>query len=373
MVLVAIGVSLYFSNNNATDEASVYIETEEFNQFTHTAGGKTYDYYVQAKSLDSSAPSWLLPNSNVDSVYSVYEDSPQYGYLTYATVTKNKQVELNYYRDTASPIKSYTVLQGETETTLAPIAVINANTLVGQERLNFTDNAADVNAREYYYQVTSRNDCGNLTSSSNLGRTIHLVVENDDEGLRNTLRWNKYVDWDSTVAYYNIYRTLSPFYSTTVYQQVAPDSLNDFNVFVDNISDATTSNGKFYYRVEAVQGPVLPSAVNGFPNNLTSAVSNSNIAEALQNPLMYVPNAFAPDGINNTFGPKGQFFDYTQFEMTIYNRWGEQVHLTNDINQAWDGTVDGKDASSGTYVYIIRYKDGEGKEKSKKGTLTLIR
>ena len=88
---------------------------------------------------------------------------------------------------------------------------------------------------------------------------------------------------------------------------------------------------------------------------------------------MYVPNAFAPDGINNTFGPKGQFFDYTQFEMTIYNRWGEQVHLTNDINQAWDGTVDGKDASSGTYVYIIRYKDGEGKEKSKKGTLTLIR
>ncbi|MFT6167549.1 MAG: gliding motility-associated-like protein [Vicingaceae bacterium] len=59
--------------------------------------------------------------------------------------------------------------------------------------------------------------------------------------------------------------------------------------------------------------------------------------------------------------------------MTIYNRWGEQVYLTNDINKGWDGTVEGKDASVGSYVYIIRYVASDGKEKQKKGTLTLIR
>jgi len=88
---------------------------------------------------------------------------------------------------------------------------------------------------------------------------------------------------------------------------------------------------------------------------------------------MYVPNAFAPDGINNTFGPKGQFFQFDQFEMTIYNRWGEQVYLTNDINKGWDGTVDGEDAATGSYVYMIRYRDGDGEEKRRKGSVTLIR
>ena len=59
--------------------------------------------------------------------------------------------------------------------------------------------------------------------------------------------------------------------------------------------------------------------------------------------------------------------------MTIYNRWGEQIYETKDINRGWDGTVDGKDASLGSYVYMIRYLDGDGNEKRKKGTVTLIR
>tara|TARA_B110000503_G_scaffold138793_2_gene225688 strand:+ start:109 stop:288 length:180 start_codon:yes stop_codon:yes gene_type:complete len=59
--------------------------------------------------------------------------------------------------------------------------------------------------------------------------------------------------------------------------------------------------------------------------------------------------------------------------MSIYNRWGEQIYKTNDINLGWNGTVGGTDAALGSYVYIIRYVASDGKEKQKKGTLTLIR
>jgi gliding motility-associated-like protein len=325
------------------------------NNYEHfiAKGGKTYHYYVQAKSLDPNVPSWVLPNSNVDSVYSVYEDSPQYGYVTYATVLPQNLVELNYYRDTSAPVKSYTIFRGEIPTELAPIAVINANTLANQDRMSYIDNTADVNAREYYYRVAAQNECGNVTNTSNFGRTIHLAVESDDEAMKNTLRWNRYLKWDSTVAYYNIYRTSTVFYTTEVYKKILPEDTYDYHVFVDDLSDAVNSKGTFFYRVEAVQGAVLPSAVNGAANNLTPQ--------------------FAPNGINKTFGPKGQFFDYTQFEMTIYNRWGELIYQSRNINQGWDGTVDGKDASLGSYVYMIRYKDGKGKERRRRGTVTLIR
>ena len=345
------------------------------NNYEHfiAKGGKTYHYYVQGKSLDPNTPSWVLPNSNIDSVYSVYEDSPQYGYLTYATVLPQNLVELNYYRDSSAPVKSYIILRGETPMELNPIAVINANTLVGTNRVNYIDNTAEVNEREYYYRITSQNECNNVTSTSNFGRTIRLVVESDDEAMKNTLRWNRYLKWDSTVAYYNIYRSSAAVHSTEVYKKILPEGNYDYHVFVDDLSNAVNSKGTFFYRVEAVQGAVLPSAVNGAANNLTPQVSNSNRVESLQSPLMYVPNAFAPNGVNKTFGPKGQFFDYTQFEMTIYNRWGEQIYQSRNINQGWDGTVDGKDASLGSYVYMIRYKDGDGKEKRKKGTVTLIR
>ena len=336
-------------------------------------GGLKYFYYVQAKSLDPNTPSWVTPNSNVDSIESVFEDDPRYYYLTYATVLPNNQVEIEYFRDTLTPVRGYTVFRGDNPNEMFPVQYYDAEELEGEERLTYIDVEADVDAQEYFYQVVSENECQILNSKSNLGRTIHLVIQSDDEGLTNTLQWNRYLDWDSTVAYYNVYRTSSPIYSTEVYAKVKPNSAYDYNIYVDDISDEVTSNGKFYYRVEAVQGPFNSDAVNGFTTDLTSEVSNSNIAEALQDPLMYVPNAFAPDGVNRKFGPKGQFFEFTKFEMAIYNRWGEQIFITNDINEGWDGTVEGKDAAIGSYVYMIRYLDGDGKEKRKKGTVTLIR
>lgn len=367
--------SVWYSDDNGSPWREIPNSTTTDSTFDHliTDGGLTYYYQVQAKSLDPTVPGYVTPFSNVDSAYSVYEDTPLYYYLTNATVLPNEQVEVKYFRDVLTPVKGYTVFRGTNRNELLPQAYIDARGLGTDDRFTFIDETADVNEEDYYYQVVSQNDCDILTSTSNFGRTIHLVVESDDEGLTNTLKWNRYLDWDSTVAYYNVYKTTSRTYSTTVYKQVMPNSAYDYNVFVDEIADDVTSTGKFYYRVEAVQGPILPSAVNGYPNDLTPQVSNSNIAEALQDPLMYVPNAFAPDGINNTFGPKGQFFQFDQFEMTIYNRWGEQVYLTNDINKGWDGTVDGEDAATGSYVYMIRYRDGDGEEKRRKGSVTLIR
>lgn len=70
---------------------------------------------------------------------------------------------------------------------------------------------------------------------------------------------------------------------------------------------------------------------------------------------LFAPNAFSPngDGINDTF----QFLGYGNraLDMTIYNRWGEQLYTTTSMAKPWDGTVDGEPVPNDVYVYILNY------------------
>jgi gliding motility-associated-like protein len=56
----------------------------------------------------------------------------------------------------------------------------------------------------------------------------------------------------------------------------------------------------------------------------------------------------------------------------IYNRWGEQVFVTNDLNTSWNGEYKGTKLP-GAYVYYVTYIDCMGETKLIKGTITIIR
>lgn len=69
-----------------------------------------------------------------------------------------------------------------------------------------------------------------------------------------------------------------------------------------------------------------------------------------------VPNAFTPnqDGVNDLF-KQLDCATMLSFNMRIFNRWGEMMFETSDINQGWDGTYNGKQCEMGAYVYVIEY------------------
>lgn len=89
----------------------------------------------------------------------------------------------------------------------------------------------------------------------------------------------------------------------------------------------------------------------------------------------YVPNSFTPnnDGKNEIFLPMVN--DVANYELVIYNRWGELIFYTNDTKVGWDGFVDGKPAPEGVYLWNIHYaKIGTPEEMMvRNGTVTLIR
>jgi gliding motility-associated-like protein len=79
-------------------------------------------------------------------------------------------------------------------------------------------------------------------------------------------------------------------------------------------------------------------------------------------PIFYIPNTFTPDGdgYNQVFKPIFHSgYDPYNFNMKIYNRWGEVMFETFDANIGWDGSygIDGRDAQNGTYTYKIVFKN----------------
>lgn len=91
---------------------------------------------------------------------------------------------------------------------------------------------------------------------------------------------------------------------------------------------------------------------------------------------IYIPNAFSPgdeNEINNTFGPAGMLYGLKEMTMEIYNRWGEQLYYSNDINKPWDGMYMGVLVKEGTYLYTIKMKDIYNQVAWHKGTVTVVR
>jgi gliding motility-associated-like protein len=91
---------------------------------------------------------------------------------------------------------------------------------------------------------------------------------------------------------------------------------------------------------------------------------------------IYVPNAFTPnaDGVNDVFQPKG--FGVTQYELNIFDRWGEKVFSTKTFDQGWDGTFQGRGGDvmkEDSYTWLINCTSVFGKSHELKGHVTLLR
>lgn len=91
--------------------------------------------------------------------------------------------------------------------------------------------------------------------------------------------------------------------------------------------------------------------------------------------LIYFPNAMTPngDGNNDLFMPFGYGWMPDDFEMRIYDRWGKLLYLTSDINQPWDGRVQGSEETvpTGVYVWRVTARDIEGKKNTFIGRVTV--
>ncbi len=171
-----------------------------------------------------------------------------------------------------------------------------------------------------------------------------------------------------------------------------PNILNSFNTIVhmDNKSIGADS-----YSWSFADGDVSDSfnPSHSFPQNVFGEQIITLIVKTNQNcsdttfekvvmieELIYlVPNTFTPDAdqINQTFKPVfTEGYDPFDFTMVIYNRWGEVVFKSHDVNEGWSGTygVDGEMSQDDSYTWKIDFKiKNQDKRKVITGVVNLIR
>ena len=90
---------------------------------------------------------------------------------------------------------------------------------------------------------------------------------------------------------------------------------------------------------------------------------------------VYIPNAFSPngDGRNDEFNVSG--IGLNDMEMSIFNRWGNRIFVSGDLNKGWNGVdlYSGVECPEGVYVYQVNVKDHKGESFNYTGRVTLVR
>ena len=87
-------------------------------------------------------------------------------------------------------------------------------------------------------------------------------------------------------------------------------------------------------------------------------------------PIVFTPNS---DSYNDYFYAVASD-DITDFDLAVYNRWGEQMWETTEITGKWDGKKNSKDCATGTYFWVVEYKCLlSNKTFTLRGSVTLLR
>lgn len=90
--------------------------------------------------------------------------------------------------------------------------------------------------------------------------------------------------------------------------------------------------------------------------------------------LLEVPNLITPDspsGSNSVFKVKYQ--SLVEFEMWVYNRWGNQLFHTKDPSEGWDGRYNGSTVPTGAYYYVIKAVGTDGEKYHRKGAVNVLK
>lgn len=88
--------------------------------------------------------------------------------------------------------------------------------------------------------------------------------------------------------------------------------------------------------------------------------------------VMHIPTAFKPagEGVNKIFKPV--IIGAKDYKLLIYNRWGQILFETTDINKGWDGTYNGQPCIGGVYAYQIIFNGRRAAKRQNNGTVLLM-
>lgn len=278
---------------------------------------------------------------------------------TNASVTTSNDVTIEWIWNDNAEIERVEVLRSNdannfsgisSEAPASPLSVNNS----------FLDANANPQEGSVFYQIKTTDACEAIVNSNTV-RTMFLQVQTQDLN-NNFIRWSDYQNENASEIIYEIYRQTTN--GNPVLIATQPIGMNEV---VDAIDPNDPDQASACYFV------IAKATLNLQNGNTVAIESRSNVACSSVDSELFVPNAFAPQGVNREFRPVLQFGQPVDYAMYIYDRWGSILYQTQMIEDGWDGRKNGNLLPQGVYTYHIRLKQNNGKLIERAGTFVLLR
>ncbi len=352
-----LGYQVFYRENGGSEVLLASLGALD-SSFVHSSlnTGSTYCYFVRAVLSAGRSTS-----SNRACILADFTPVVDYTYLRVASVAGGSMVKLKVQSDTSVAVREFIIQRRWVQT--ASFTTIATLPYQGLKTWFFNDVSANVYQRSFVYRIISVDSCYR-NDTSNIGQSILLISEQKANNI-NALYWNHYMDWQAGVDYYLIHRLLE---DVEVFPNIViPESGLKKYSYEDDVTQSANAGSEFCYYIEARE-----ASGNSITNSFDT--SFSNLACLTREPNIYIPSAFHPGGgINDVFKPEIPFIYGNSYQMLIYNRWGQKLFETHEINTGWDGTFKGVDSPTDSYIYLIKLHDKDGNEVVKTGSLILIR
>lgn len=272
-------------------------------------------------------------------------------HVKFATVENDKRVKLEWEMSHEPDFKEYEVYRYPRGGSAGKIPYLYSTDT------SILDSMLNVDAESMCYAIVVTDKCGHASIPSNQG--CNVVIGGSATGRPQyyfDLSWQDYLDWQNGVQDWTLERQ----YASNPWSVVA--NTGQSRVARDNKLDYDW--GGYWYRVtatESLKGQARPAYT-----------SQSNWIYLYQPPELWVPNAFTADGngINDVWGTVPVFV--RNYNMKVYNRWGQKVWESDAKKRQWDGTVNGKLAEDGVFAWYVVFDGWDDKTYTMSGTVTII-
>jgi len=280
-----------------------------------------------------------------------------------------------------------------------PIADFTGDTLAGcpDHDVQFSDNSTSAvgsivswfwdlgNGTTSTWQYPNLAYYTNTSSITNANYTVALTVVNT-KGCTATVVKNNYITVyprpqpgfyfanDEGSGYFDVLDNKVHFYSTAVGASMYDWYLGDIfaNPFSDNYTTVTNPVHQYanpepytYFITQVVENQY------GCKDSVTLPLTIKPVY------TFYIPNSFSPngDGVNEGFKGTGIGIDNTTYRMIVFDRWGNQVFESNDIDKAWDGRKNNKGdvVQEDIYVWKVNFKDVTGLRHEHHGIVSVLK
>ncbi len=352
------GVETYEVWLSTNGEPAILVEeiAGDINTYDFAAPADFNEYCFHLVALENGGDN--ITNSNIScETVDIIQPVRDFG-IKNISVREDNTVEIDWAWNNAADLIEYSLNRGEsaddllaiyTENVIAPLTVENT----------YLDTDIDPSTEIYYYSIETLDGC-DIVGNSGVGSTIFLEG-NAIEGGANMLNWTPFDIKNAEVDFYEVFQ-IKDGISILLDTVAATESQFLYEDIALNINEPTIC----YY--------VLANArVTLFDESEQFIQSRSNEVCIQQNSQIFTPNAFAPEGINREFRAVVLYEDMVSFEMEIYDRFGKQIFVSRNVDEAWNGEINGRGAPQGVYVYHVRITQENGRTVDKQGNVLLLR